>query len=143
MTYSRHAQKVMSDKGHKLTTTRTLVTEAIEKSPKALNAYEIANLINKNGKEIDTVSVYRTLSLLSSLNLVHKTSEGKFIACQEFECLDKSHCHHQFVCTSCGKIKEIHINDKSFIEKLNKKFLNIFISSHSFQFSGLCEECKK
>jgi len=143
MTYSIHAQKIISNKGHKLTTARILVIETIEKSPNALNAYEIASLINKNGKEIDTVSVYRTLSLLLSLNLAHKAPEGKFIACQEFECSNKSHCHHQFVCTSCGKIKEIHIDDEPFIEKLNKKFLNIFISSHSFQFSGLCEKCKK
>ena len=140
MTYSDHVKNILSQSDHKLTTPRILIVKLLERTDVPQNAYDIAKSLNK---KIDVVSVYRTLSLFKKLNLVHEVSEGKFIACQKFDCKDLSHCHHQFVCVSCNKTEEIHVNDKSFMKKLAKMFPKLSINSHSFQFEGLCEKCKK
>jgi len=140
MTYSDYAKKTLLQNDHKLTAPRILIMELLERSDVPQNAYGIAKSLNK---KIDVVSVYRTLSLFKKLNLIHEVSGGKFIACRKFDCTNSAHCHHQFVCTSCHKTEEIHVNDKSFIKKLARMFPKLSINSHSFQFGGLCEKCKK
>jgi Fe2+ or Zn2+ uptake regulation protein len=143
MTYFKHAEDILLKNNSKLTASRIRIIKFLEISTIPCNAYDIAKNLNSNGKTVDIVSIYRTLSLFEKLNLVHKTSERKFIACQKFECTNSTHCHHQFVCTSCHKTEEIHVNDKSFVRKLAKIFPKLSINSHSFQFEGLCEKCKK
>jgi|SRR3989339_196644 len=138
MLYSEYAKEILLKNNYKLTTPRLLVIEILELSECSQNAYEIAEKI----KTIDVVSVYRILDLFKKLYLIHETSEGKFIACQKFDCTNVKHCHHQFVCSLCRKTEEIHINDKFFISRLVKMFPKILINSHDFRFEGLCEKCK-
>jgi Fe2+ or Zn2+ uptake regulation protein len=138
MTYLEYAKEILLKNNYKLTSPRLLVIEILESSDISQNAYEIAEKI----KTIDVVSVYRILDLFKKLHLIHETSEGKFIACQKFDCTNVKHCHHQFVCSSCHKTEEIHINDRLFISKLTKMFPKILINSHDFRFEGLCAKCK-
>lgn len=142
LSYLDHSKQVLAKNGCKLTNPRLIVVKLIESSNVPQNAYDIAKKSFSANKKIDVVSIYRTLALLKKVNLIHETSEGKFIACQQFDCADKLHCHHQFICTSCNKISEIHLNDKSFISKIKKMFPKLSINSHNFQFEGLCEKCK-
>jgi len=143
MTYLDHAKKTLSRNSYKLTTQRLLVIELFESSSISKNAYDIKKALSSHSKKIDTVSIYRALSLLKKLNLIHEISDGKFVQCQKFTCTDPSHCHHQFICTSCHKTEEIHVNDKFFMNKLAKLFPKLLINSHSFLFEGLCEKCKQ
>lgn len=142
MTYIDHAKEILSENGYKLTIPRLLVIELFENSNIPQNAYDVKKALSTQNKKIDTVSVYRTLSLLKKLNLVHEVSDGKVVQCQKFTCKNSAHCHHQFICTSCHKIEEIHVDDKFFINKLIKLFPKLLINSHSFRFEGLCEKCK-
>jgi len=143
MTYFDHSKTTLLKNHYKITAPRLLVIEMLETSRTPQNAYDIMKKLSSGNKKIDVVSVYRTLSLFKALNLVHETSEGKFIACQKFDCTDISHCHHQFACTSCHKTEEIHVNDKSFMRKLAGMFPKLSINSHDFRFEGLCEKCKQ
>ncbi|MFA6306101.1 MAG: transcriptional repressor [Candidatus Gracilibacteria bacterium] len=142
MSYSDYAKEILSRNSYKLTTPRLLVLGLLEVSDVSQNAYEIAKKISKN-KKVDVVSVYRNLSLFKKLGLVHEMSEGKFIVCQKFDCKNSTHCHHQFVCVSCNRTEEIHVNDRSFVRKLAKMFPRLLINSHNFRFEGLCEKCKQ
>lgn len=140
MKYSDHAMAVLSKNGYKLTNPRSLVIQVLESSNIPRNAYDIKKSASAN---LDIVSIYRTLSLLKDLNLVHEPIEGKFVRCQKFDCANLAHCHHQFTCNSCHEIKEIHVDDKDFVKKLTKLFPKLSINSHNFRFEGLCENCKK
>jgi Fe2+ or Zn2+ uptake regulation protein len=72
-------------------------------------------------------------------NIVHKLKgQSKYMIC-EHPCDD--HCHHQFICDSCGDVSDLHISDESFIGELIKKFPGIKIEAHYFEFSGLCKNC--
>ncbi|HBB02190.1 MAG: hypothetical protein US89_C0002G0034 [Candidatus Peregrinibacteria bacterium GW2011_GWF2_38_29] len=142
MSYYNYAERVLSQNGYKLTIPRMIVLGLLESSDVSQNAYDMARKITSSGKTVDTVSIYRTLALLKELGLIHEMSEGKFIACQKFDCKDSSHCHHQFVCKSCRKIEEIHVDDRFFVKKIAKIFPKLLIDSHSFKFEGFCEKCK-
>jgi len=143
MTYLDHAKGILAKNGYKLTAPRLLVVELFESFSFPQNAYDIKKAFSSRSKKIDTVSIYRTLSLLKKLNLIHEVSEGRFVQCQKFTCTNSSHCHHQFICTSCHETEEIHVNDKFFMNKLTKLFPKLLINSHSFHFEGLCEKCKQ
>lgn len=73
--------------------------------------------------------------------MVHSVQQG-FVRCGEFECGNEDHCHHHFVCKDCGDASELHMEDKKFIEELKKKFLNLEIQEHRFEFLGLCGNCR-
>lgn len=143
MIYLDHSKETLSSNGYKLTTPRLLVIELFGSSNVPRNAYDIKKALSSLNKKTDTVSIYRTLSLLKKLNLIHEVSDGKFVQCQKFTCKNSLHCHHQFVCTSCHKTEEIHVNDQFFIDKLTKLLPKLLINSHSFHFEGLCEKCKQ
>lgn len=136
------AQKTLQTAGYKLTKPRLLIIESLGKNKTPLNAYEIAKILNKKTKSIDIASVYRTLKILKENDLVHETSQGKFIACQKPSCKNQKHSHHQFICETCRQTTEIHIDDSAFLSKIKKIFPEISIQSHNFQFSGLCQNCK-
>jgi len=137
------AQKTLQTAGYKLTKPRLLIIESLAKTKTPLNAYEIAKILNKKAKSIDIASVYRTLKILKETDLAHETSQGKFIACQKPSCQNQKHSHYQFICKTCQQTTEIHIDDSSFLSKIQKLFPEISIQSHNFQFSGLCPNCKK
>lgn len=143
MDYFDHAKKILSKNGYKLTGPRILVLEAVSGADSAQNAYEIKEFLDRSGKKINIVSVYRILSLLKAFELVHEISDGKFISCKKFDCEDPAHCHHQFLCSVCGKIEEMHVDDTSFVNEIVSLFPKLSINSHTFRFEGLCENCKK
>lgn len=142
MDYVLHSTNVLAKKGHRLTGQRLGIIEFFRDSKFPCNAYDISKKINIGTKKADVVSIYRTLSILENFNLIHKTSEGKYIKCQEFACLNDRHCHHQFTCDLCGKVYEMHMEDDIFIKQTIKKFPKLNIKSHYFSFNGTCEKCK-
>ena len=95
------AQKTLQTAGYKLTKTRLLMIESLAKTKTPLKAYEIAKILNKKTKSIDITSIYRTLKILKDNNLIHETSQGKFIACQKPSCQNQKHSHCQFICKIC------------------------------------------
>jgi len=143
MKYSIHAKTNLSQNGYKLTAQRLLVIDLFESATESRNAYDIKKALSSINKKIDIVSIYRILSLLKKLNLVHEISPGKFVRCQKFTCTNLSHCHHQFICNSCHKTEEIHVDDNFFINDLGKLYPKLLINSHSFCFEGLCEKCRE
>ncbi|MBP7670844.1 transcriptional repressor [Candidatus Gracilibacteria bacterium] len=135
------ALKKLSEAGYRLTNQRKLVLAELTAEAKPVNAYVIAERVSAKGERVDVSTVYRMLSVFKELGLVHLVSQG-FVRCIEFECENDKHCHHHFVCKDCGDASELHFEDKNFVEDLKKKFVNLEILEHSFEFSGLCGNCK-
>lgn len=141
MTLTDYAGKVLKEGGYRLTSTRLAVVKRLATTKKPLSAYEIAQKIRAGKENIDTVTVYRILEVYEKLGLVHKTRQG-YMPCGEFKCQEPEHCHHQFVCEKCHKAQEIHFSDRDFVAELGRKFSNLLIQSHYFEFSGFCAKCK-
>jgi len=139
MNFKTHAQSVLSNSGYRLTSPRKKVLEILSSTTKAVNPYKIVEV----DSSLDPSTVYRILEVFQNLKLIHfvKDQQG-YLPCSHFECDKEAHCHHQFICSNCKKIEEIHLDDSGFIQKIASKYKNLKIKNHYFEFSGTCQNCK-
>lgn len=69
--YEEHALKELRAAGFRITMPRVQVIRALADTTKALSAYAIHEKIISGGGKIDVVSVYRILSTLQEVGLIH------------------------------------------------------------------------
>lgn len=115
--------------GYKLTSPRKKIINWLESHAGTFSVSEILKEI----KGLDTVSVYRTIDLLSSLDLVHPavSIHGE----QHYEIHEERNHHHHIVCTLCEK------NSCVACELTNKKIKSFKNIHHTVVYTGLCNTC--
>ncbi|MCP4651339.1 MAG: transcriptional repressor [PVC group bacterium] len=136
--------------GYRITAGREAILDTLMIADKHLSAEDIYNKIHNAYPAVGLTTVYRTLEILVTMNLVFKFDFGDGRARYELvEGSKKSHHHHHLVCKECNRIIEYtdFINDEIELLKktekgLSKKY-NFEIISHIIQFYGICEKCKK
>lgn len=117
--------------GYKQTPPREKVIKAITR----FNGLFSTNDIIKKTTTVDRVSVYRTIELLSALDIIHPVTlrDGE----QVYELhADKKHAHH-VVCHDCNKTTKIACSIPNIVLK---GFHHIH---HTLVLSGLCSRCAK
>lgn len=142
MSYIDHAKEILKEKKLRVTKSRTALLETLSRVTEPVNAYDLSQKMEEIGEKIDVVTVYRILNVLEQIGLVHRINKG-YLPCQDFECENKHHCHHHFICTKCRKVTELHVDDQHFLQKIEKNFSDLLINAHNFEFSGFCGKCKK
>lgn len=117
---------------------RRLVIEALAHlnavSPAAIEAW-----VRKKGATVNTVTVYRVLSLLERLDLVHRhPCNGEYSLCS----LPGQRGHHGFLhCTSCGTVEEFLNHDLCVIENKIARSRSFRPSGHVSEIIGTCRSC--
>jgi Fur family transcriptional regulator, ferric uptake regulator len=104
-----HARATLKDQGYRLTPQRTAVWETLRGAGRHMTAEEVAGAARLRLPDINTSTVYRTLELLVSLDLVTETKLGS--ARSYFE-VSPDPGHHHFVCERCGAVG--HFGDALF-----------------------------
>lgn len=112
---------------------------ALYKSP-----VSVAGLLKSVQKdvEIDLVTMYRNLTLMSTVGIVKELHLQKGVSLYEY---NKGDHHHHFICKGCGYMEDIHeclslaITEKAL--KNTKHFSSV--SDHSFELFGTCNTCSK
>ena len=104
-----HARATLREQGYRLTPQRTAVWETLRGAGGHMTAEEIAGATRLRLPDINTSTVYRTLELLVSLDLVTETKLGS--ARSYFE-VSPDPGHHHFVCERCGAVG--HFGDELF-----------------------------
>ena len=122
-------QNRLTQARHKLTTPRKLIAVWISQHKGTFSVSEI----RKNLTELDKVTVYRTLELFCSLDLIHGviTLHGE----QHFEIHEQKQHHHHIICEGCEK------NECVPCEIPTKKIPSFKKIHHSLVFTGLCNSC--
>ncbi|HWD39007.1 MAG TPA: Fur family transcriptional regulator [Fimbriimonas sp.] len=69
--YEEHSLQELRSAGYRITMPRVQVIRALGDTKKALSAYAIHEKIINSGGKIDVVSVYRILSTLQEVGLIH------------------------------------------------------------------------
>lgn len=69
--YEEHSLRELRSAGYRITMPRVQVIRALADTKKALSAYAIHEKIISGGGKIDVVSVYRILSTLQEVGLIH------------------------------------------------------------------------
>lgn len=88
--YEEHSLKELRNAGFRITMPRVQVIRALADSDVALSAYAIHDKIISSGGKIDVVSVYRILSTLQEVGLIHHIGvvDGYF-PCRIGSCVEK------------------------------------------------------
>ncbi|MVF13190.1 transcriptional repressor [Ketobacter sp. MCCC 1A13808] len=139
-----HAETSCRASGAKLTEKRKRVLTGLLKSQKALSAYELIDILQKEFDESPpAMSVYRILEFLESENLVHKLHlANKYVACSHISCAHEHEVPQFLICDQCGNVKEIGIK-KSLINTLkrNVEESGYVLQSPQLELHCLCQEC--
>jgi Fur family ferric uptake transcriptional regulator len=134
-----HARATLREKGYRLTPQRNLIWEVLRGADRHMTAEEVAAEVRRTMPDVNVSTVYRTLELLVSLDLVAETRlEGS--ACYYEVSAEPS--HHHFVCTRCGAVG--HFGDgllAPVYDELGRR-QDFAVSQLQVTAFGLCHACR-
>ncbi len=130
-------------KEYKFTPQRRMVLQVLAEHPdEHLSADEIYSLVKEKYPDIGMATVYRTLDLLASLNIVQKINFGDGKSRFEMSQQER-HQHHHLICLSCSNIIEVADDLLAQLEELITEEYGFAVQDHMVQFFGMCKECQK
>ena len=133
-----HARQALKEAGHRLTPQRVAIWEVVRKGGRHLTAEQIAEEVQERLPEVNLSTVYRTLQLLVSLDLV---SETRLDTKHSYYEVAPESVHHHFVCEKCGTVG--HFADE-LVAPVAKELLSgqgFHAGSTRMTVFGLCHEC--
>ena len=93
--------QTLKEKEYRLTPQRAIILETLHQADGHVSAEEIYGRIRAKYPEINKSTVYRTLDLLKSLDLVAETDLGGDRL--YYHHIEKGH-HHHLICQHCGRV---------------------------------------
>ena len=115
--------------------------EAIKEFLMTRKDHPTADVIYRNVRSqnpnISLGTVYRNLTLLAGEGEINRLNVGDGI--DHFDA-DTS-LHHHFICSHCGRIIDLKMENIDYIQETAEKDFNGRIDSYSAYFFGLCESC--
>ncbi|MGB2705852.1 MAG: Fur family transcriptional regulator [Candidatus Omnitrophota bacterium] len=135
--------------GYRITVPRQEILKVLSQSDEHLSAEDIYLRVHKIYPAVGLTTVYRTLELLTEMELVFRFDFGDGKARYELAVGPKGERHHHhLVCTKCGRVIDYtdFVNEeKELLDKtekgLSKKY-NFNILNHQIHFYGLCDKCR-
>lgn len=141
-----HFKMLLKENGLKVTTQRIVILEVLEERPQEhLTAEEIYECVKEKYPDIGLATVYRTIQLLSELNLIDKLNLDD--GCVRYEIGKQkvgnaSHHHHHLICLSCGKVFTFQGDLLETLEDKIHETMKFQIVDHEVKFYGYCDECQ-
>lgn len=134
--------KKMADKDYKLTPQRKKIVKVFQDNPnRHLSAEDVFGIVKEIYPEIGLATIYRTLDLLSELEVLQRMDFGD--GRSRYELNDGSvHHHHHLICIKCGKVLEFEDDLLESLEEAIAQKGNFKIIDHHLKFYGYCEECR-
>jgi Fur family transcriptional regulator, ferric uptake regulator len=133
-----HARATLREQGYRLTPQRNLIWEVLRDAGRHMTAEEVAAEVRRTLPDVNVSTVYRTLELLVSLDLVVETRLEGSVCYYE---VSPEPTHHHFVCTQCGAVG--HFSDE-LLAPVHAELTQgqAFDVSHiQVTAFGLCREC--
>jgi Fur family transcriptional regulator, ferric uptake regulator len=132
----------LKEKGYKLTEQRQSVLDVISgHEGEHLSTEEIYELVKETCRDIGLATVYRTLLLLESMELIYKMYFDDGLGRYEINNNKEDHRHHHLICMNCGSVAEVK---GDLLESLEKQIHNIngfIVKDHRVKFYGYCSKC--
>lgn len=132
------------ERQYKLTPQRQIVLQAFVDNPgNHLSAEDVHNIVRKQSAEIGLATVYRTLELLSDMDVLQKMDFGDGRSRYEINEDTSEHHHHHLICLNCGVVKEFEDDLLETLETVIARKSNFKIVDHQVKFFGYCDQCQK
>ena len=136
------ALETLKANGLKYTKKRAAMISYLATSNRYVPARELHQFMSEEYPGLSYDTIYRNLHDFSEIGILEETElngEMKF----RFHCCvhsgDEHHHHHHFICTSCGKTKELTLCPMDFFQD---QLPGCTIESHRFEIFGRCEDCQ-
>ncbi|MDT2756531.1 Fur family transcriptional regulator [Enterococcus asini] len=136
----QQALSTLKEKGYKHTKKREVMLTYLVRRNRYMTAKEVHHYMNQIFPGVSYDTIYRNLHDFVDINLLEETDlngEMKF----RFHCCEDMahHHHHHFICTVCGKTKELSLCPMDFFEE---QLPGCVIEGHRFEILGRCEDCQ-
>jgi len=134
-------KQLLKINGLKFTIQREVILEMLYNSDEHLTPEGLHHLIQQKHPELNTgiATVYRTLSLLESSDMVTSLSFGA--QGKKYELGAKDH-HDHIICTQCGSITEFVDEQIEQRQREITEALGFVMQEHSMQIYGICKNCQ-
>jgi Fur family transcriptional regulator, ferric uptake regulator len=135
-----HAQTTLRGAGLRASRPRTAVVEALGRRSCIVTAAQLEEEMRREGRDVGTATVYRTLELLDELGLVQRLDTGEGPAAYEPAGPRGEH-HHHVVCNRCARV--VPFEDEGLeraIERAERRLAGR-IEGHEVTLRGLCGRC--
>lgn len=134
---SKQFEKILKQNSMYITRQRNLVFSLLSSESKPISLPQIAKKLQK---ELDLVTVYRTVDSFEKLGIVKKVYAGwkyKIELSEKF----RPH-HHHLTCSSCSGVIDLDHEPEleRALTKISRKY-SFRIDSHEFELYGLCKKC--
>ncbi|MBX3015469.1 MAG: transcriptional repressor [Caldilineaceae bacterium] len=129
----------LREAGYKITPPRLAVLEVIEQEGEHLDPAQILRRAQSIHPAIGRATVYRTLELLTQLNIVRPIYVGEHGPTY----IRAEGGHHHLVCSTCGIVVDF---DQCVAGEMTRELTDRFgfqIQSHLLEFYGICADCQK
>lgn len=129
--------------GFKLTPQReATITTLLEHYADHLSAEEIYVNVKNKYAEIGLATVYRTLEMLTDLQIINKLTFQDGLARYDLIKRGEKRFHHHLLCLNCGKIEEIYEDLLEETEEKVEAKYNFLVKDHRLTFHGICADCR-
>jgi Fur family ferric uptake transcriptional regulator len=136
---SRNIAAILRREGFKLTPQRRAVLQVISQSRDHLSPAALIERVRQEHPGIGRVTVYRTIELLSSLNLictVHADDNQRSYLMRR----PSGHTTH-LICSGCGKVVDFTTCELA-SSRASLPADGFAIEGHLLEFHGRCQECQ-
>lgn len=136
-----HATRALEREGYRVSGPRSAVVETLDDLGCSVTAREIADTLERRGREVGVASIYRTLELLRDLRLTRRVDAAEGVARYEPVGPRGEH-HHHIVCDSCGEVAAFEDTGlERAIEQLSRR-VDYSIDAHDVTLRGECPACR-
>ena len=136
-------RKRLKEKGHKMTTQRRVILDAIiENRDEHLTPEEIYDIVKTKYPEIGIATVYRTLQLLEKLNIICRLNFDDGYNRYELNYDSEEEQHHHLICLNCGRVMEVKLDHLKSLEKQIEDENDFKVVDHNVKFFGYCTDCQ-
>lgn len=130
---------IMRKRGYKMTPQRRAVLEVISSSHDHLTPAGVYERVRRNYPDIGLVTIYRTLDILTELELICRVHAED--GCRSYLARRLNGHHHHIVCSSCGAAIDFVECDLSKLQQRLSERTGFRIQGHLLEFNGLCQGC--
>jgi Fur family ferric uptake transcriptional regulator len=136
-------RQIFRERQYKLTTQRQNILQAFVDHPEQhLSAEDVHGIVRRSAPETGLATVYRTLELLSDLDILQKLDFGDGRHRYEINETSTPHHHHHLICLYCGKVREFEDDLLETLETAVARKSKFNIVDHQLKFYGYCQECQ-
>ncbi len=132
-------RNLFKEKKLSLSHPRLLIYQELSNTLSPLSPLEIYQDLLKKRKKIGLTSIYRSLDLFESLEIVFKITNGSGV---KYKLCELKNHHHHIICKTCGNVVELNFCDISDWSKKVAESTGYQVVDHQLNFFGFCRACK-